>query len=349
MADLAKDIEQLKQLKSDLEQFSKRQPEIETIKKKISKREAEITEKIQSDPKYGPRDENGNFAPVTEETDKIYSKIRKSAYDRSVKLHAIAIILTAIPCIVGLVIIWKKIFDWYWQVNSQNPDFINDVYLGNIASGIGATIGTLIVGAIFCAILFSVFLFIFDSWPDENAYQDRLKLRYAKQIQEAKEFDGKATGVYKMLRKEIPSRIADASNNDSQLVADRNKLKTLETEQATVALRIIRNDVLSDQDKDIALVDYVYSQLSTRRADSVKEALQRYDDKKERDLQVFRAALRHERELEEQRRLDEERREEQRRREARLDREREALRKQYESDNEKLRDKLDDLERSLKR
>ena len=346
MANLTKDIEQLKQLKSDLEQFSKRQPEIETIKERISTREAKITEKIQSDPKYGPRDENGNFAPVTEETDKIYSKIRNSAYDRSVKLHAIASILTAIPCIGGLVIIWKKLFSYFLQIS---PAHLGESLIA-ASSGIAATVISLIAGAIvFFVILFPVFEFIFDSWPNENAYQDRLKLRYAKQIQEAKAFDGKATDVYKMLRKEIPSRIADAINNDSQLVADRNKLKTLETEQATVALRIIRNDVLSDQDKDIALVDYVYSQLSTRRADSVKEALQRYDDKKERDLQDFRAALRHERELEEQRRLDEERREEQRRREARLDREREALRKQYESDNEKLRDKLDDLERSLKR
>ena len=328
MADLAKDIEQLKQLKSDLEQFSKRQPEIETIKKRIPEREAKITEKIKSDPKYGTRDIHGEYKSVGTARLEVFEKICDDHVKARTRLQ---IIRSAVPTLVGLCVFWKKLIDYFAQTSLANFSIIV----------------VLIIGAICYGILYKIVGFFMFEVFGKDVNLDNPK--FADQKRAAEEADAKVNREYELLREEIPSRIAQALNNDSQLVADRNKLKTLETEQATVALRIIRNDVLSDQDKDIALVDYVYSQLSTRRADSVKEALQRYDDKKEKKLQDFGAALRHERELEEQRRLDEERREEQRRREARLDREREALRKQYESDNEKLRDKLDDLERSLKR
>ena len=340
MADLAKDIEQLKQLKSDLEQFSKRQPEIETIKKKISKREAEITEKIQSDPKYGPRDWNGNFEPVTTARYRLYGELNQCAANKNSLAKKITLILITIADLIGLGILWKLLFDFYLDGGPYDEIF------PYIQSGIVSTVVVCLIPGVILFFVSKFILAIVDATvPSEANLKDP---KYAQQFHEADKADARATAAFEQVRKEIPSRIADASNNDSQLVADRNKLKNLETEQATVALRIIRNDVLSDQDKDIALVDYVYSQLTTRRADSVKEALQRYDDKKERDLQDFRAALQHARELEEQRRIDEERWEEQQRREARLDREREELRKQYESDNEKLRDKLDELERSFK-
>ena len=333
MADLAKDIEQLKQLKSDLERLPVLQEKVQKIKKEISEIQNRIKKRIEDKPEYGRTDAQGCLYPVTEAYDEIEREISRRVDDRVRKLYIILMIIAYI-ILAGLVAggflaLWLFLED------------IEEAILYLLDHSMEATIALLVCIAIFPLIPWLIRV----AMADCRRYRKRLEKKYSNQIQQAKEADAKATQAQKLARQELPATIASAIQQDPTLIAYRNDLPELENALVALSRRIQDNNVISDKDKYIGLVNFVYSQLVDKRADSLKEALQRYDDKAERDSRALMMEWKQELELERQRQLDEERWEEQKRREARLDREREALRKQYESDSEKLRDAINELNR----
>lgn len=110
---------------------------------------------------------------------------------------------------------------------------------------------------------------------------------------------------------------------------------------------IRQNDILREQDKNLSTVSFVLNQLKNGRADSLKEALQRYDEKRERDAIYALERMEREWEREKMYEIEKERerqaridREAQRERQERIDRENEELRKE-------VRKSLEDIKRSL--
>ena len=334
MSDLAKDIEQLKQLKSDLERLPVLQEKVQKIKKEIPEIQNQIKTRITDKPEYGRTDAQGRLYPVTEAYDEIEREISRRVNDRERKLHIILLIIAHI-ILAGLVAggfyaLWLLFFDLFGRNEA-------------------------IIDLFWCIVIFLV-IYIKIGWKfvpwlvdvsiaDCRRYCRRLEKKYSNQIQQAKEADAKATQAQRLARQTLSATIASAIQQDPTLIAYRNDLPELENALVALSRRIQDDNVISDKDKYIGLVNFVYSQLVDKRADSLKEALQRYDDKAERDSRALMMECKQELELEKQRRIDEERWEEQKRREARLDREREALRKQYESDSEKLRDAINELNR----
>ena len=61
------------------------------------------------------------------------------------------------------------------------------------------------------------------------------------------------------------------------------RIRALKDQLKQHQANIRNNDVLSDNDKDLNTVNWIINQIESRRADSVKEALLLYDDKRRRD------------------------------------------------------------------
>jgi biopolymer transport protein ExbB/TolQ len=159
------------------------------------------------------------------------------------------------------------------------------------------------------------------------------------------------------------SELAQARAKDQEFLKDQEKKKetfikqinedvaqyTKELNQYKSTLKshiasIDENNILSSNDKNISAVSFILYQLKTGRADSIKEALQRYDDK--RRIDSMRELDRLEREwarqdaqkaAEEKAEQDRRDREAQIRRQEKIDRENEELRK-------RINKALDDIE-----
>lgn len=63
----------------------------------------------------------------------------------------------------------------------------------------------------------------------------------------------------------------------------KERIRALKDQLKQHQANIRNNDVLSDNDKDLNTVNWIINQIESRRADSVKEALLLYDDKRRRD------------------------------------------------------------------
>ena len=148
------------------------------------------------------------------------------------------------------------------------------------------------------------------------------------------------------------NRIATALSNDPELKRYYQELEQCKTSLDLCKANIYNNNILSGRDKNLDTVSYVLDQLISKRADSIKEALQRYDDKRARDSQFAFDQW--------QRAFDREvARQEAEKREAEARRERELQRIRQEKidrENKELRDKIsnslddiEDIKRSLNR
>ena len=206
-----------------------------------------------------------------------------------------------------------------------------------------AIIVSFFVGHIFITVLLSVVWFfinaiILGSLPDEtNKITAEVRLQYQTKFDDI-EARKKA---YDLDRQH---RIESAIANDPDLKQCYQELEQCKTDLDLCKANIYNNNILSGQDKNLDTVSYVLDQLISKRADSIKEALQRYDDKRARDSQFAFDQW--------QRAFDREvARQEAEKREAEARRERELQRIRQEKidrENKELRDKisnsLDDIE-----
>ena len=138
--------------------------------------------------------------------------------------------------------------------------------------------------------------------------------------------------------------IARENANDTVIKQYYQEIAHINDSLPSIQMSINENNILSVGDKNLSTVSFVLNQLKTGRADSIKEALQRYDDKRERDSirEVERMEREWEREKEQKAAAE---REEQARRERELQRRRQE---EIDRENKELRDRinkaLDDLE-----
>lgn len=100
----------------------------------------------------------------------------------------------------------------------------------------------------------------------------------------------------------------------------KEELYALKVQKAELARELAAMDCLADSDKNSETVDYLIQQLEKHRADSIKEALQRYDAMQEKETQKAADRIRHQFDFE----RNERRRQEERQRQ--LDMEQEQIR-----------------------
>ena len=328
MADLAKDIEQLSQLQNDLEELESIRIKIKAQDGKIRERETEL--RTQHIPEKETREE----------------KTRKEIIDNACFLsedsaNRIAVNFGFAVAAIEVLIASVFLFRAFWAAVgfSETPlPFGNAFTWPTFGAFIGLGLLSLLVPCLavlftFCVPIFIPFgiawliLFIPRKISDKNV---RLSLeKNADRIADARARDEQD-------QRDLERKLEKILETDSTLQAYKAELNQLIQARADHTVNMRDNDVLSHMDKSLPTVDFVLSQLKNKRADSIKEALQRYDEKVDRD----------ERERERQREREEERREAELQRE----RDREEQRKrdaQLQAQNEALRNSLEEMKRKL--
>lgn len=316
MADKAKDIQQLEALKSDLRAKESLPQEIKKLEEKIKKRKEYI-------PSLYPS--NDQIQPKIPEKSELESAKKKTIDDR----------VNATPY-GKFALAWGFLF---WLAVLA---VVVSLFVGYTGRTILISVGVLVLGYI-------ISLRIPD--PTEKIKAE-VELEYQEkfaEIEARKESYKSEKEAYELDRK---NRIARAISDDPEIKQYSQELEQCKLALVLCSTNIRTNDVLSERDKNLDTVSYVLDQLITGRADSIKEALQRYDDKRERDSIRKLDRLEREWEREIARKEAQERelqaimdRAAQREREAKLDRENEALRK----DIRKSLDDIEEMKRKLDR
>lgn len=391
MADIARDIQQLEALESDLEKVESLNQKIKEMEKKIEKRKETTYSPSSQHPQY----EEECKTKLHHEKGMIWARVDN-------KFNILRILLSVFT--VGVILLlpicsflqWRSdILELYDNASSFSEEMLESVFLElsfrfifivalNIIPAIvlcflllvlkakrtfGKVIGILfIIGCLWLSISL-----VYEFWhlakPNTScilylismvvvfairivilAIIDKIVTKLVEPKQAA--FDLKSQRELYEARAKDQEFLKDQEKKKETFIKQKNEdvaqyTKELNQYKSTLKSHIAsinENNILSSNDKNISAVSFILYQLKTGRADSIKEALHYYDDKRSRDsmreLDRLEREWEREKEQEAARKREEEARREreaQRRRQEEIDRKNDELRKE-------IRKNLDDLE-----